>query len=454
MTRGQRDHETGQRGSTDAVPGETHASDWQMQEDAVSVIDDEPTWMMLSRLADGNALSDNGKAAAQRLLDRVSGLLGPRWPAAYFARNGRLPAELLMFSTHRAVLPQFLAFALRLGEASSEPTFKSVLSALRKGVEVSGWRHTLLQLEVARVCRQAGAAYSFEPAIPGSVHKADLQVEDGAPAPWLVETTTVLRGDVDKAWEDYEQRFRATIRRIEYQHAVTCVVAFDDHADDAVTAEWLATIELAAAHAQSVGVPQQVTSPVGTVTVLAGPPPAGTTLFTGAPQYRNGWHRLGRTLADKARQTSGPLPAWVRVDCLDGLFQFTEWARADPHTRVTEIAAAIRQNITWPPHARGVVLSTGAGLSIGATDTSVENIDAITSDGIILRRLLAPHLVRETFIIPLADDAGTHAGLWAAAYDTESYWLDDDLSAAGLPRLAEFWKPAPPPTALESVTIN
>jgi hypothetical protein len=431
---------------------QTKAAECPDSEDADSVTDDGPSWAMLSRLANGNGLSEDGTAVAQQLLNGLADLLGPDWPAAQYARSGRLPSELLLLSTHRAVLPQFLAFVLRLSEAKSVPTFKPVLAALRKGVDVSTWRHTLLQLEVGRVCREVNTAYTFEPSIPGSVHKADLQVEQGEPAPWLVETTTVLRGDVDKAWERYEDRFRNTIRRIEYQHGATCICVLNDHADEGITEQWLAAVETAAA--AGAGQPQQVSSPAGTVTVLTGPPPAGTAVFTGAAQFRNGWHRLGRTLADKARQTKGPLPAWIRVDCLDGLFQFTEWARMDPERRTAEMADAIRQNVSWPAHARGVVLSTGAGLSIGATDPRVENDDARTADGIFVRRLLSPHLARETFIIPLTVDAVVHADLWAAGYGAEPSWLDADLAAAGLPSLAQFWKVAPAASDLDSVTID
>jgi hypothetical protein len=166
----------------------------------------------------------------------------------------------------------------------------------------------------------------------------------------------------------------------------------------------------------------------------------GAILFTGAVQYRDGSRRLGRTLSAKAVQVRGPWPAWIRVDRLDGLFQFTDWAKTLPQERLAAIAAAIRFNVQWPGNAEGVVLSTGPAVSLGATNATTEDATVQTSDGALVRRLLAPHLVRDTLVIPLRDHGDSRVGWWARAYGREPEWLDQGLERAGQPHLAHLWK--------------
>jgi hypothetical protein len=295
-------------------------------------------------------------------------------------------------------------------------------------------------LEVARVAADQGDTVSFEPAIPGSNKYGDLLINGGTDQEWMVETTTVPRAAVDLGWEAYEDSFATAIRLIEHRHGVTCVVVLDDHMAEDETRAWLAAVEDVARSTTAVSGVPIVPSEIGTVAVHHHPVPTGTATFTGAAQYRNGWHRLGRTLAAKANQVRGPWPAWIRVDCLDGLFQFTDWAKMAPQERIQAIAAAIRGNVEWPDNAEGVVLSTGPALSLGATDPSAENATVHTPDGIFVRRLLASHLVRETLVIPLRDRGSSRAVWWAEGYSHEPQWLDQDLDGAGQPHLGQLWK--------------
>jgi hypothetical protein len=70
---------------------------------------------------------------------------------------------------------------------------------------------------------------------------------------------------------------------------------------------------------------------------------------------------------------------------------------------------------------------------------AAEERTVVTPGGIAQRRLLAPHMARETLIVPLRSDAEPTAKMWADAYASESNWLSEDLATAGLPTLADFW---------------
>jgi hypothetical protein len=109
--------------------------------------------------------------------------------------------------------------------------------------------------------------------------------------------------------------------------------------------------------------------------------PAGAATFTGAVQERDGWKRLRRALAGKAGQIEGPLPAWVRNDCRDGLFQFTDWPRMPPLERIADMADAISTEVQWPGCAQGVVLSSGYAVSLGANSPEAGDITADTNRG-------------------------------------------------------------------------
>jgi hypothetical protein len=403
------------------------------------VIGSEPTWQDLDDLISRNGLTERGVATMRWALTRLRTLLGDSWLLRQYRKQGRLPGELLFAGTHRYALPQALWFILRLDRMIAEPTFAKVKAELRRGVDSATWRHTLLQLEVARAAEDRGDTVTFEPAIPGSKKHGDLLIGGGADQAWMVETTTIPRAAIDLNWQDYEDRFKAAIRRIELRHNVACVVFLDDHTTQNETQAWLAAVETAADSTVGLTGMCAVPSEIGIVTVHRETAPPGTAVFTGAAQYRNGWHRLGRTLSVKAAQIPGPWPAWIRVDCLDGLFQFTDWAKMVPQERIAAIAAAIRDNVQWPDNAEGVVLSTGPAVSIGATDPTAEEATVQTLDGAFVRRLLAPHLVRETLVIPLRGHGNPRAGWWAHAYGREREWLDQDLEKAGQPHLADLW---------------
>jgi len=345
------------------------------------VIGTGPTWQDLDDLISRAGLSDQGVATLRWALTRLRTLLGDSWLARQYRKQGRLPGELIFAGSHRYALPQALWFTLRLDHAVAEPTFAKVKAELRRGADSATWRHTLLQLEVARAVEDQGDAVIFEPAIPGSNKKGDLLVDGGTDRAWMVETTTIPRAAADLDWQDYEDQFVDSIRRIELRHGVTCVVHLDDHMAQDETQAWLAAVESIAGSTTCLSGAYTVSSEIGVVTIHREAVPQGTTLFVGAAQYRDGWHRLGRKLSAKAVQIRGPWPAWIRVDCLDGLFQFTEWAQMVPRERLAAIAAAIRENLKWPGNAEGVVLSSGPAVSIGATDSAVEDATVVNHPG-------------------------------------------------------------------------
>ena len=170
------------------------------------------------------------------------------------------------------------------------------------------------------------------------------------------------------------------------------------------------------------------------------PPTTGTTTFSGAVQRGDGWRRLARTLDGKVRQMSGTTAAWIRVDVLDGFFQFTDWGRKAWPERVNQLALALNDALGEARHIAGVVVSSGLATSLGAVDSAIEDITVTTARGTGLRRLVAQQLVRETVIIPLQPAASQQLAVWTDSYNDEPFWLDEDLHSRGLSPLAALWQ--------------
>ena len=385
---------------------------------------DEPSWSVIHHLAENSSLSRDGKAAVAQLLDRLEARLGGSWPRRLHAKRGRLYPEFLLLSSHVAVLPRFLTFAVQLEAVADEPTFSPVLRVLKNEPSVTDWRHARLQLEVARTARAVGWDAEFEPSIPGSARKGDVLLSVGEDDRVLVETTTLFRASDDLSAESFEDALQERIRVIERQHSVHAIVDLVQQLDMDATNDWLEAIETAAAEVSASGNAQEVSGPGGLVILQVGEVPVGTILFNGVPRERDAIQRLGTAVAGKARQTMGPYPAWVRIDARDGLFAFTEWSRMPPLERATMIAHVMRTYTDGHDHLHGIVYSSGAANALGTTDPAIADATAETEDGYFVRRLLAPHLARETIIVTLRPAGRDVASTWADAYAGEPAWLD------------------------------
>jgi hypothetical protein len=398
--------------------------------------DATPSWDALRQRLTRAPYSADRIAAVGLAIDKAERMLGPSWPRRQFERKGWWPGEFNLLAVHAAALPRFLAFVMRLESVFDEPTFATVLRGLRRGVTSADWRHALLQLEVHRALRGPETVIAFEPEISGSSKKADLMVTPADGSAFLVETTTLARADVDQAWEAYEHDIWQAVTMLELRHNVRIAVELIDHRDQAETTAWLTAIETAAASSEHEV--QRIESPMGRAEVRPRGSPSPERTFVGAAATRGGWRRLGRALQAKAHQSEGPLPVWLRVDALDGFFQFTEFATQDWTERVERVAANLREDLAGASHLAGVVLSSGPAVALGATTSTAENQTTRSTSGCGLRRLISAHTVRETVVVALREDAADQQEWWTAAYAAEPEWLPQDLSDEGPPQLPTF----------------
>jgi hypothetical protein len=398
---------------------------------------DLPTWQVLHHLAEASSLSDDGKAAVGHALDLLERRLGRAWPRRQFAKRGYLFPELVSFS-HVAVLPRLLTFAVQLESVAEDPTFAPVLGVLKREPSADAWQHAKLQLEVARAARFLGWAATFEPSIPGSSHKGDLLLSLGDSRQILVETTSVFRSRDDLSANEFEDGLQNQIRTIERRRGVHTAVELEQQVDGDELAEWLEAIEVAATRVEATGQTVEVKGAAGVVRVRPHPLADGTVTFSGVSRVRDAVPRLGTVVAGKVRQSRGPYPVWLRINANEGLFALTAWAHMAPTERITLLAQMMRQYTRGEPHLHGIVCSSGTALALGATDAAVEDVHVESGDGFFVRRLLGPHLARETVVVRLQAPGGEAAASWAGAYRSEPTWLDQDLAELGMPSIAGY----------------
>lgn len=152
--------------------------------------------------------------------------------------------------------------------------------------------------------------------------------------------------------------------------------------------------------------------------------------FTGPELNTNYLERLSRRIADKAEKTYTHRPIWLRVEVLNGLWMFPDWARWTLAEKGTSLQQAIR-DAAGELDIAGLVLSPGVGV---ASSGSVEHETVeLPEGGFGLRRRLPGLRYREALVLPMSDRWTIEAERWLEAFDSEQSWLDEALASRGLP---------------------
>jgi len=395
---------------------------------------DAPTWGLFREMGASSSLSDEGLAAANWALGLLEDTLGRSWPVRQFRQQGWVPGFLLGYASHRSELPRLLDVACKVDRFRHSPTLRPVWSQVKNSVTDSGWRHLMLQLEAARIGETLGASARFEPLIEGSKRSGDVEIAwDGQRV--TVETTSLSRADTDLAHERFESELQRSLQHVAWANSVAMEVSLSGHPAEDLDSGWIESIESAAATVARTGArlivargwARLVITPASHNGGLA----PGVTTFTGAVHRRGSWQRVTGVLRDKARQSIGAPDVWIRMDALDGLFALTDWAGSNMSDRVGVIADAITSALADADHVQGVILSSGASVNLDNPSEPLLHQRADTGSATILRRLIAPGLLRETVTVALRPAARPVASLFVKAYDTEASCLADDLGQHG-----------------------
>jgi hypothetical protein len=365
-------------------------------------------------------------------MNEMRALLGDEWPSET-ARTGWFPAELGSAYSHTVAFARLMELALRLREFGSTSGMATVRNALKSDRTPQRWFHTAMQLEVAALAAASGADVKFEASEQG-VYPADVRLTTSVGS-LAIETFAVLTSERWRNAADASDAISARISGIENRYGVSCDVDFaSETLQEDELARFLDEIEFGAAVVKA-------GQPIHVVRVQRASASVGRgidTRFSGPPISENPWPRLAARVARKREQTrSSNEGVWLRVDLLDGIWQFSPWAQAPLAQKVEALALQLRQELGRDiGQVAGVIASSGSLLAQGRfTDETVRALDG--SSGV--RRVLAPVRVRETLVIPFGPESLPAGHFFRELYAEEAAWLDAALAKQDLGTIAEMF---------------
>jgi hypothetical protein len=399
-----------------------------------------PTWDLWRDAMDKSNHSEAGRQAGHWALEQLEYVLGPDWPVRVWRKEGAVPPEIAMAHAHLVAFGQLLEFALRVTILAGLNGFGAVRQDLRSDLRLQRRIHARLQLEVAALTLRAGHPVALEARTRGAGRPVDVLIGESTTAIG-VEARVILRDEVSQQGVSFWDRVDSGLWRIRARYDVEFAGELHEQLTDNQLDEWLTALESAAALVLVDGKSRVLELQTGTITVIKGPLAAGTT-FKGPVNSANGWPRLGIILRAKADQAVNAGASWLRVDVMDGLWQFSPWARWTLAAKTEALSEAVRQELHNRSGLAGAILTCGALLAQGQfEDETCPGADGATG----LRRLIAPARVRESVVVPLIPEARSEGELWARLYSDEPTWLDWALAKCDLRLAAEVlaWQPMP-----------
>lgn len=149
----------------------------------------------------------------------------------------------------------------------------------------------------------------------------------------------------------------------------------------------------------------------------------------------------------KAKQTEGAGPTWIRIDESAQLFMFSRLERMRPEEQLAYLVRRFQPELERFPHVRGIVLSFGAEPFPSANQRQGQVVGSGCPNpwagSVMLDRELPGPRRRRTFIVPieggkrlvLPDQVELVPNRW---YAEEGGWLDWGLQRFCLPLSSNF----------------
>lgn len=292
--------------------------------------------------------------AAERAIGILRAVLGENWLDADAAQ---IPTEVAFAFSHTVAFAQLLERALRLDEFGKVPGAAALRRALKTDRQPDSWRHVQLQLELASLTVAAGASVAFERGPKDGWPSDVIATLHGTPVPF--EAFSVF---TSQEWRTADRVNDEIVDRIlgrQIRHNLSIVADFNGSvlASDELE-DWLRRVEAAAEDVAKDGKARTVTA--GIVSAAIEPADIGPpSRFNGPPIVFNGWDRILRRLEQKSKQASAsPDSVWLRVDSLDGIWQFSEWGRYELGQKLIVMEEHLHRGFGNTVELAGFIVST------------------------------------------------------------------------------------------------
>lgn len=350
----------------------------------------------------------------ERLLDAVQtirGEFGNSWLGAAKSFNSNRPEFITnaWFNNYAAELTIRLAY--QIDTCRGLLRYRQIRKGMLRG-DRGEWLHSLLQFEVATLSRNHGFDVEFEPRLPGIETKpADVRVvtPDGE---LLIETRVVLKSDLVRKNQTTTDRLFALHRQM--QHLTGVALTLDASGLDCeVTTEFIEELETIVRYTiDNDGWPVHYGGVI--VNLFADE----ATVAVGPSAIEPGWLRIRSVVREKAtKYAAGSRPVWLRIDALDGFWQFTPLHEMSLHEKLSFVAKLLVEALPSTTGVAGVVLSSGLLQSQGSFQPETVNS---ANEGSALRLLIGSFGVREILIVPFDKTGANQAPIWHELYSNEA----------------------------------
>ena len=341
-----------------------------------------------------------------------------------------LPSIVVLASSHTIALAELLELTLGLELLNPADGIDQLQTILDRDPSPGQLMHLRLQLEVGALAAHAGQHVTFE--LPSKEGSGPADVVMGLDVEKVVvEAKAILLDDPTRVHHDSTDRLFERLHEFELRYQVECAGDFEEKLEGADLESFLLTAEVCARKAHELH-DRQVMEGWGSSVMF------GEGLGSGlhGPVHRTlTWRRTRWILRKKAWQSRHQVSVWLRVDALDGLWQFTPWANMALPNKLETLMDPVREALASFPHVAGIVITSGA-----AHAQSVFFGESFRQeDSYALRRLIEPLRVRETMIITMNQEAASAAEMWCRLYDEEPAWLKWALQREGLPSANEIF---------------
>lgn len=374
--------------------------------------------------------SKEGRATGIWAIDQLQVVLGEQWAMQQKSNY------LLASHFHAVAYAQLLEFALQLHLLSGATGMGQIHRDLINDVRPERRLHTQLMLDVASLAVQCGHSVNFEMPLKHGLSPTDvvLTTQHGS---LEIEVSTVHMDQSMRDGIDYNDRIDRELDRIRSKYGVEISGSLETVLSNIETSKWVASVEEAALWVKLNGKVQTVKHLDDPVMVRPFSDMGRVQpVFTGPPILGKNNDRLHTKLLNKAAQAVGAGATWIRMDVIDGLWQFTPWAMQPLQEKGEELAKDIAEALSGIDGLHGAVLSSGPAMSLGQV---VNECIQLCGGGFAMALNLPSFRARETIIIPLQIGHDNDVAEWVEMYNGEPDWLDWALQQAGLPSSATIF---------------
>lgn len=399
----------------------------------VSLHDPDPTrWEFWKAFLEESQRGPAWREAGSWALGVLEEQLGDRWLHLTWTKYA-LPGPLVLSPAHTIAFAELLELALRLDLLRDHPGMGVVRRNLRRDPREQQLAHLRIQLEVGGLALRAGYDIRFEERLQRSGRPVDIALSLGGRS-FNVEIAAILPDERSQEAHRYTDMLFGRIREIEFRHRVTCEGEFKERLGDDDTDALLGEIE-AAAQLVKEGAGEKRIEAFGAVVIVSGQETSVGSGLRGPKVESQLWPRTEGILRRKAEQSASSQPTWLRIDSLDGLWQFTPWAYTPLAQKLEALTEPVRASLAECHHVTGVVMTSGAAFAQGVfREESSQGRSCFAR-----RRLLEPLRVRESMIIGIQEKTVRSSEAWLALYDEEASWFDWALERVALPSSAQIF---------------